>query len=206
MKVNFQRQPVQESPLSIEGQNIGPAFFGQVYSNLADVGVSYAVHRFDFAVDYTDGIYAGHNLASNRRFSFDYQAGTPLHNDKPYIRVGYYGNYTSFAHDADFGTGAPLNQTGGYFSPTRFLLNQGVLTVSHRFTKNVNWGMSGAAGAQNVETTTSLFSNTQFASSFESHLLWRVTPMNDVRLGYDYLNVFNAFQRNLFRFSWRHYF
>ena len=66
--------------------------------------------------------------------------------------------------------------------------------------------MSGAVGAQNVEVTGSTFSNAQLASSFETHLFLRVTPTNELRFGYDYLNVFNAFERNLFRFAWRHYF
>jgi tetratricopeptide (TPR) repeat protein len=206
LKFNFLRQAVEESQLSVEGQKFGGVFFGQVYSNLADLGISYSAHWFDLGLDYTDGVYSGRNLDGNRRYSFDFQAGTPLHRDQPYVRVGYYGNYTSFDHDADF-TGGPLNsQIGGYFSPTRFLLNEGVLTVSHRFSKNVNWGMSGGAGSQNVETNTSSFSNAQFASNFETHVFWRVNQANEVRLGYDYLNVFNAFQRNLFRFSWRHYF
>lgn len=206
LKFNFTRQPVQESLLSIEGEKFSGVFFGQVYSNLADLGVSYSAHRFDLGLDYTDGVYSGRNLDGNRRYSFDFQAGTPLHRDQPYVRVGYYGNYTSFDHDADFTGGPQTSQIGGYFSPTRFLLNEGVLTVSHRFSKNVNWGMSGGAGSQNVESNTSSFSNAQFASNFETHLFWRVNQTNEVRLGYDYLNVFNAFQRNLFRFSWRHYF
>ena len=173
------------------------------------MGISYnnAPHKLDFALDYTDGVYTGRNLDQNRRFSMDAQAGRSLHGDQPYVRIGYYGNYTSFDHDADIQTGVLLtSQTGGYFSPTRFLLNQGVLTVAHRFTKKVQWGMSGAVGAQNVEVTGSTFSNAQLASSFETHLFLRVTPTNELRFGYDYLNVFNAFERNLFRFAWRHYF
>ena len=65
---------------------------------------------------------------------------------------------------------------------------------------------NGTAGAQNVETSTASFSTTQFASSFETHLFWRVSPMNELRLNYQYLNVYNAFERNLYRFQWRHYF
>jgi hypothetical protein len=209
LKFSFQRQPVEESLLSLHGQDSGGVFFGQVYSNLADVGLSYdnARHKMDFSLDYTDGAYTGRDLDINRRFSVDAQMGKALHGDQPYVRLGYYGDYTGFDHDAELQFGQPLSgRIGGYFSPTRYLLNQGVLTVSHRFSKNVRWGMSGAAGAQNVETTTSSFSNAQFASSFETHLFWRVTPMNEVRLGYEYLDVFNAFQRNLFKFSWRHYF
>ena len=208
-RVSFQRQPVEESLLSTQGQNFGGVFFGQVFSNLADLGISYnyAPHKLDFALDYTDGVYTGRNLNSNRRYSIEGQAGRELHSDRPYVRLGYYVNYTSFDHDADIQFRQPLSpQIGGYFSPTRYLLNQGVLSVSHSFRKNVQWGMSGAAGGQNVETTTSSFSNLQFASSFETHLFWRVSPMNELKFGYSYLNVFNAFQRNLYSFSWRHYF
>ena len=209
LKFNFQRQAVEESLLSTRGQIAGGMFFGQVFSNLADIGISYsnAQYKLDFGLDYTDGVYTGRNLDPNRRYSVEAQAGRSLLGDQPYVRLGYYGNYTSFDHDADIQTGLPLSPSiGGYFSPTRYLLNQGVLTVAHRFGKRVQWGMSGAAGVQNVENSTSSFGNAAFASSFETHLMWRISPMNDLRLGYDYLNVFNAFERNLFRFSWRHYF
>jgi tetratricopeptide (TPR) repeat protein len=209
LRLNFQRQPVEESLLSTQGQNFGGVFFGQVFSNLADVGISYnnALHKLDFALDYTDGAYAGRNLDTNRRYSVEGQMGRSLHGDQPYVRLGYYVNYTSFDHDADIQAGQPLSPlTGGYFSPTRYLLNQGVLSISHRFSKNVLWGLSGAAGGQNVETNSSSFANAQFASSFETHLFWRITPMNEAKFAYSYLNVFNAFERNLFTFSWRHYF
>jgi len=208
LKFNFQRQPVEDSLLSIQGQQFGGQFFGQVYSNLADLGVSYdAPHKMDLSLDYTDGAYTGRGLDINRRYSVDAQVGKSLRGDQPYIRIGYYGDFTSFDHDADFQAGLPLSRfTGGYFSPTKYLLNEGVLTITHRFGKNVRWGMSGAAGVQNSETNTTAFSNAQFADNFETHLFWRITPMNELKFGYEYLNTFNAFQRNLFRFSWRHYF
>ncbi|HEV3041822.1 MAG TPA: tetratricopeptide repeat protein [Candidatus Angelobacter sp.] len=212
-KLALDRQAVEESLLSLRGENTtglftGAMFLGQVRSNLADLGISYenAAHHFDFGVDYTDGIYTGRNLDPNRRWTIETQLGKSLRSDRPFIRLGYYGNFTRFAHDADTQSGQPFSRlTGGYFSPTRFLLNQGVLNLSHRFSKTVEWGATGAAGVQNVETSTSSFTNTQFASSFESHLFWRATPMNEFRFTYEYLNVFNAFQRNLFRFAWRHY-
>ena len=209
LKLNFQRRPVVESLLSTEGQSFNGTFFGQVFSNLADIGIGYdnTAHKLDFSLDYTDGVYTGHNLDSNRRYSVEAQAGRTLHGDQPYVHVGYYGNYTSFDHDADFQPGQPLTPlTGGYFSPTRYLLNQGVLTIGYRFSKNVSWGMSGAAGGQNAETNTTIFSNAQFADNVETHFSWRVTPLNELKFGYAYLNTFNAFQRNLFQFSWRRYF
>jgi hypothetical protein len=61
-------------------------------------------------------------------------------------------------------------------------------------------------GVQNVETTTSPLSDFQFASTSSTHLIWHVNDANDLRIGYDFLNVFAAFRRNIVRITWRHYF
>lgn len=210
LKFGFQRAPIEESFLSTRGENV-PAlgFAGQVHSNLADLGVNYYNnhYRFDVSLDYYDGVYTGSNLNNNRRYSMEGQIGEAVHTDLPYVRLAYGVTYLSFAHDADIQTGQPITrQTGGYFSPTQFLLNQGMLNISHRFSPRVEWAATGAAGVQNVGNVTSNFSNTQFASSFETHVRWRLSPVNEMMLGYEYLNVYNAFQRNLYRFAWRHYF
>jgi tetratricopeptide (TPR) repeat protein len=210
LKFGFQRAPIEESFLSVRGEDVsGLGFVGQVHSNLADVGFNYYnnTYKYDVSLDYTDGVYTGSNLDNNRRYSFEGQIGEALHSDLPYLRVAYGVTYLSFAHDADLQTGQLITrQTGGYFSPTEFLLNQGLLNISHRFSPRVEWGATGGAGVQNVGNSTSNFSNSQFASSFETHLRWRVSPINELMLGYEYLNVYNAFQRNLYRFAWRHYF
>lgn len=208
LKFGLQRAAVQESELSTRGEEVNGFQQGQVRSNLADLGVSYnnSPHKFDLSLDYSDGVYTGRHIDSNRRYLIEADAGKSIRGDKPYIRVAYDVTYISFDHDADIQTGQPITRaTGGYFSPTRFLLNQGVVNVSHNFSKDVQWAMNGTAGAQNVETTGASFSNAQFASTFDTHMMWRVTPINELRFGYAYLNVFNAFQRHLFQFSWRHY-
>ncbi|HEV2114249.1 MAG TPA: tetratricopeptide repeat protein, partial [Terriglobales bacterium] len=208
LKFDFQRAALEETELSTRGEKFNGTLQGQVRSNLADLGVSYnnSPHKFDLSLDYSDGVYTGRNIDSNRRYLIEGDAGKSLRGDKPYIRVGYDVTYISFDHDADIQTAQPFTRaTGGYFSPTRFLLNQGVLNVSHNFNKDVQWSADGAAGAQNVQTTGSDFGKAQFASSFDTHVMWRVTPVNELRFGYAYLNVFNAFQRHLFQFSWRHY-
>lgn len=209
LKVAFLRQPVEESLLSRRGLDVGGLFLGQVRTNLATLGVSYynSAHKYDAYLDYTDGVYTGEGLDNNRRYSVEGQIGKALHSDRPYVRLAYGVNYTSFDHDADIQTGVPLSsKTGGYYSPTRYLLNQGILTVSHHFRKNVGWDATVTAGVQNAETDTDSFGNAQFANSAGTHLFWRVTPMNDLTFGYDYLNVFNAFHRHLYQFAWRHYF
>jgi hypothetical protein len=135
------------------------------------------------------------------------QVGKAVHSDRPYVRLAYGVNYTSFDHDADIQTGLPLSSaTGGYFSPTRYLLNQGIVTLSHHFRNNVGWDATATAGVQNVETSTASFGDAQFANSAGTHLFWRATPTNDLTFGYDYLNVYNAFHRHLYQFTWRHYF
>ena len=209
LNIGFTREPIVESLLSTRGQDVGANFFGQVRSNLGNLGVSYynSAHKYDLSLDYSDGLYTGHNLANNRRYEVDANVGKAVRMDKPYIRLGFGTSFISFDHDADLNGGQPITPlTGGYFSPTRFLLNQGVLTFAHNFSRNVEWGANGTAGVQNTETSSQSFTNTQFASSFGTHLFWRMSPMNELRLEYQYLNTFNAFERNLYRFQWRHYF
>jgi cytochrome c-type biogenesis protein CcmH/NrfG len=206
----FQRQPVEETFLSTRGLDIGSLFVGEAQSNLASAGLNYSnsVHHFDASFTSTGGVYTGHNLDSNRVWGFDFNLGKSVRGDKPYLRIAYGASYLSFDHDADFqpGQSMPSQITGGYYSPTRFLLNYGGLNASHKFGHKLEWDAAATAGVQNAQTTFTEFSNPHFASTFATHAVWRVSGTNDIRAGYDYLNVFNAFHRHLFSFSWRHYF
>ena len=205
-----ERRSDQESLVSTLGANTSGIFVGQVETNLGHIGGSYSnsQHNYDVSLTYTDGAYTGKNLASNRRWGVDGNLGKSIRGNQPYIRVAYGFSYLRFDHDADFtpGSGAPARVTGGYYSPTRFLLNYGQIFLSANLGRRVKWDMGGMAGAQNAETTFTSFSNTQFASTFSTHLTWSVSESNDLRLGYDYLNTFNAFHRHLFVVTWRHYF
>src|SRR5947209_12517021 len=73
LKLGFSRDPIQESLLSTRGENSGGILFGQVRSNIGDAGISYynAAHKFDMSLDYTDGVFTGRNLDSNRRYSVE---------------------------------------------------------------------------------------------------------------------------------------
>jgi len=209
LDLGFERRAVDETLVSTRGLVSNGLFLGQVRSNLASLGGSYsnAEHHFDISVTYTDGVYTGRNLDSNRRWAVDLNIGKSLRGDRPYLRIAYGFTYLSFDHDADFLPGtAPPRISGGYFSPTRFFLNYGSLYMSHRFGRKLEWDGGGTLGVQNVETTTSSLSNSQFASTFSTHLVWHVDDSNDLRIGYDFLNVFAAFRRNMLRITWRHYF
>jgi tetratricopeptide (TPR) repeat protein len=210
LQVGFDRESDQETLVSTLGADEDGVFVGQVETNLGSVGLDYsnAQHHYDASLTYTDGVYTGENLASNRRWSFDGNIGKSIRGDRPYIRIAYGFTYLSFDHDAEFepGSGAPPRVTGGYYSPTEYLLNYGQLTVAGNFGRHAKWDFGGFAGAQNAQTTFTSFSTPQFASTFSTHLTWSMSTNNDLRLGYDYLNVFNQFHRNLFLVSWRHYF
>ncbi|HVA18045.1 MAG TPA: tetratricopeptide repeat protein [Candidatus Dormibacteraeota bacterium] len=205
-----ERESDQESLVSTLGAETSGVFVGQVETNLGHIGGSYAnsQHNYDLSVTYTDGAYTGENLAPNRRWGVDGNFGKSIRGNHPYIRIAYGVSYLRFDHDADFapGSGEPARVTGGYYSPTRFLLNYGQIFLSANLGRRVKWDMGGMAGAQNAETTFASFSNTQFASTFSTHMTWNVSENNDLRLGYDYLNTFNAFHRHLFVVAWRHYF
>jgi tetratricopeptide (TPR) repeat protein len=206
IQTGFDRSAVDDSLLSLRGSQSVNGFSGQVASNLAAIATHYnnARHGYDFSLSYSDGLYTGRNLDSNRRWATDGNFGKSL-GGAPYFRVAYGFSYTSFQYDAD-APAAAFNRTGGYFSPQRFLLNYGGLTVSHKFNERLQFEATGTAGAQNVESSTSSFGNMQFAGTFSGRMLWRPSANNELRIQYEYLNVFNAFHRHLPAVTWRHYF
>ncbi len=205
----FQRAAVEESMLSTRGIVFGGAALGRVRSNLAHIGFGYASQHghWDLSAHYSDGAFTGENLDYNRRYGVDLDLGKMIRSDKPYLRLSYGVSYMAFDHDADFlPGGAPPQLVGGYFSPTKYLLNYWGLGSSFRFGNKVEWRNNGSLGVQNVETTTANFGDAGFAATFTSNLLWRATPSNEIRMGYDFLNVYSAFRRHLVSVSWRHYF
>jgi len=205
----FDRGPVEESMLSTRGIVINGVTFGRARSNIGHIGAGYSSQHghWDASLHYSDGVYTAEAADSNRRYGVDLDLGKMIRSDKPYLRLSYGVSYMSFDHDADFlPGGAPPQVVGGYFSPTRFLLNYGGLGSTWRFGNKVEWRTSTSLGVQNVETTTSQFGNAGFAATVNSNLLWRATPENEIRMGYDFLNVYSAFRRHLVSVSWRHYF
>jgi tetratricopeptide (TPR) repeat protein len=206
VQAGFERAPVDDSVESLRGFYLGGVEQGQVRANLGNLGFSYnnSPHHFDIWATYGDGVFTGNNLDSNRRWGFDGQFGKALRGGAPYIRLAYGVSYAQFQYDADIPS-VP-NRYGGYFSPQQFLLNYGALTVNHKFGTRVELQATGTLGVQNVAATFSNFGNAQFASSFRSRVLWRITDKNELRFGYDFLNVYNAVDRSLPSISWRHYF
>lgn len=202
----FDRSAVDDNLQSLRGTNTLGVLTGQVTSNLFNAGASFQSrrYRFDGTVTYTDGIYSGRNLDSNRRWAMDGNFGKQI-SGTPYLRLAYGFSYASFEYDADASSPAP-RKAGGYFSPTRYLLNYGGLTLSHTFSRQLQIEATGTAGGQNVENSTSAFGNVQFASSFAGRMMWRLGAKDEVRIGYDFLNVYNSFHRHLPSVTWRHYF
>ncbi len=206
IQTGFDRSSVDDSLLSLRGTQSANGFSGQVASNLGEIAAHYdnARHGYDFSLGYSDGVYTGRNLDSNRREAVEGNLGKSL-GGTPYIRIAYGFSYSSFQYDAE-APGAAFNRWGDYFSPQRFLLNYGGLTVSYKFNEHLQFEATGTAGAQNVEDSTASFGNAQFASTFSSRLLWRPKANDELRIQYDYLNVYSAFHRHLPGISWRHYF
>lgn len=205
-KIGGERTPVDESYLSLRGVDVAGEEIGQVSANLGNAGLSYnnIGHGYDVSIGYSDGVFTGRGLDANRRWSVEGNAGKSL-GGAPYFRIGYGLAYTSFDYDAGDPL-APVWRFGDYFSPQRYLLNYGSLTVSHKFDEKVEFEATGTAGAQNVGSASSSFGDVQFASSFSGRMLWRVRPRDEVRIQYDFLNVYNAFRRNVPMISYRHYF
>ncbi|MFB3916284.1 MAG: tetratricopeptide repeat protein [Terriglobales bacterium] len=203
----FQRKSVDEDLVSARGTYVAELFTGQVASNLGRLSLNYSNsrHGYDLSVGYTDGVYTGHHLDSNRQWAVDGDIGKSL-GGAPYFRIGYGISYSQFQYDAS-SSSAPPQQAGGYFSPQRFLINYFSLTFSHRVKQGrLQFEAAGNIGPQNVEDATTAFEDTQFASSFSGRLLWRASTSNEIRIQYSYLDVYNAFHRHLPSVTWRHYF
>ncbi len=206
IQAGFERAPVDDSVMSMRGAHIGVLEQGQVRSNLGSLGFSYgnSHYHYDIWATYTDGLYTGLNLRDNRRWGFDGQIGKSVRGGAPYIRLAYGFSYSQFDYDANVDGNIP--SFGGYFSPQQFLLNYGAVTINHKFGSKLDIQTIGTLGVQNVADTYSRFGNAQLASSFRSRVMWRVTDKDEIRFGYDYLNVYNAVNRSLPSISWRHYF
>ena len=203
------REAVDESTVSTRGVIDSTGVLGgQVRSNLGNAVLWYANsrHAFDISMGYSDGLYTGRNLDSNRRWGLDLNIGKAVHRDRPYIRLAYGASWLGFDHSADFQPGqAPPRIAGGYWSPWRYLLNYGAFSISHRFSSRLEWDAGGNLGAQQVRDFSG-YTVTQFASSFSGHLVWRMDGSDELRLGYEYQNVYNAYRRSAPAISWRHYF
>jgi tetratricopeptide (TPR) repeat protein len=210
MAAGFRREAVEDTLVSAKGADIGGDFVGQVRSNLAYASISTTSIRshIDATARVGGGAYTGHGLDANRRWSVGGSIGATLHGSRPYVRVGYAVDYLSFAFDASAQPLAPgQRRAGGYFSPTRFLTNVAVGRVAYRLEHDRGEVFAeSSVGTQNVETTYGRFGDVGFAGTFAAGAIWRPGSMNEVRVEYRFLNVFNAFRRNTAAIAYRRYF
>jgi thioredoxin-like negative regulator of GroEL len=208
--LGFRREAVEDTLVSTKGLDIGGEFVGQVRSNLAyaSIGAGSLRSHLDATVRAGGGVYTGHGLESNRRWNVSGSLGATLHGDRPYVRIGYNVEYISFEFDASAQPSAPgQRRAGGYFSPTKFLTNFAVAHVGGRFAHDRGEVFAeGSLGTQNVETTYGRFGDTGTAGTLAAGATWRPNPVNELRVEYKYLNVFNAFRRHTAAIAFRHYF
>lgn len=205
----FRRASVDESRTASRGVLFGGTFIGQVRSNLGSIGGSYSfdAKKVDLSVTYTDGVYTGHNLDSNRRQAVDFNIGKTLRGFRPYFRVAYGFGFLHFDHDSSFVPSAgPPRRAGNYYSPYQSFFNYGGASMNYRFGTKVEWGAGGTAGVSTTRGLPLSPWDSRFNGSFSTNLTWHITDSNTIRISYDYIDVFNAFRYNLFGISWRHYF
>lgn len=206
LNFGFDRAAVDDTLLSLRGNKTVSGLTGQVTSNLISGGVGFRnrSHGLDGSISSSTGLYTGSNLDNNRRWGVDGNLGKQVL-ATPYLRLQYGVSYTEFQYDARATASLP-RQFGGYFSPTRYLMNYAGVTFSRSFNSHIELQAAGTAGAQNVESSTSRFGDESFAGSFMGNLLFRPSPRDEIRIRYEYLDVFNAFHRHSPSVSWRHYF
>ncbi len=210
IKTAFRRTSENETLRSAYGE-VDPGtglFLGPIFSNIGSMGGTYTNHRYGFEVSggYNDGLYTGKNHDSNRRRGADFSVGKTLRASRPFLNISYGLVWLGWDYNASITPGAgPLRQAGDYWSPKRFLLHYGALNISHRLGRSVRVEAGGSLGAQMV-TNFSGDSGRQFSYAFNSRLVWSMSSRDELRIGYDLLNVYNAYRRSLPAISWRHYF
>ncbi|MBI4443873.1 MAG: tetratricopeptide repeat protein [Acidobacteria bacterium] len=210
LEVSLERAVVADSLHSEAGTASEGVFAGQARSNLASLGFSTASfqHGMDFYGTVSSGFYDGRNLERNWRAGFDGGFGKTLRSDAPYIRAGYGITFFTFEHDQSAlpGSGVRLSRSGGYFSPKFFLNNFAVLGVSGKLGRGAAWFVESSLGIQQVEDRFSRLDQARLSSTFQAQLTIPLTNRFRLDVSYNYLNVGNAYQRNLFRASLRTYF
>ena len=210
LELSLERAVVADSLHSEVGTLSEGVFVGQVRSNLASFGfaTSSFQHGLDFYSTVSSGFYEGRNLERNWRAGFDGGFGKTLRSYAPYIRAGYGITFFTFEHDQSAlpGSGARLSRSGGYFSPKFFLNNFAVLGVSGKLGRGAEWFVESSLGIQQVEDRFSGLDQARLSSTFQAQLTIPVTNRFRLDVSYNYLNVGNAYQRNLFRASLRTYF
>ncbi len=210
IKTGFRREAEDETLRSAYGETDPGSglFLGPIFSNIGSLSGTYTNHRYGLEIGggYNDGLYTGKTHDSNRRRGADFSVAKTLRASRPYLNISYGIVWLGWEYDASFAPGAgPLRQAGDYWSPRRFLLHYGALNFSHPLGKSVRLEAGGSLGAQSV---TNFWGDggRQFSYTFNSRLVWRAGARDELRIGYDLLNVYNAYRRSLPSITWRHYF
>lgn len=201
LTAGWQRRPVEESRLSTFGGEVDGEMHGPVHSDLASglVEVRDILGRFDAKGEVVLGAYTGRGLQQNERLSGGFEAGATLRRSGPWLRVGYATQATQYQFNAELAEGTPAAQVGGYFSPRRHFLHQGVLQLSQRIGGRLLLEVDGRLGAQYVRAHAGQPLDDRLAAAVNTHLSWRVTSGLDLDLRYLYLDAFDAFRMHQVR-------
>lgn len=204
----WQRNPVEETRLSTFGGAVEGEMHGPVHSELATgtLDVREILGRFDVKGEVVLGTYGGSGLLRNERLSGGVEAGVTLRRTGPWLRAGYATQATQFQFNAAEMAGSSPAMVGGYFSPRRHFLHQGVLQLSHRIGGQFLIEVDGRLGAQYVRARPGDPLDDRVAAVVNTHLSWRVTSGMDLDLRHLYVDAFDAFRMHQLRFAVRQMF
>ncbi len=146
------RRLVDDSLHSIRGSSINGASAGPAYSNIASMQTSFRLipAAMDFYWNMGGGFYEGVQLDRNWKTQIDLGLGKMIRNSQPAVRVGYGFTLFQFSQDQSFlpEDAAPLNRTGGYFSPDLFTNQFGIIGLTGQFAGTGEWLLEGTLGVQ----------------------------------------------------------
>lgn len=202
------RLPVEETRRSTRGVTDPDGLRGVVEASLATAGVDLSLlgRRVELGGRAGYGANTGEGLERNERLVGELTAGWVVRSYRPYFRVGYAHQSAGYDYNASEYAGRDPVRIGGYFSPYRYFLNYGTVTVSHRFGGSVFWEFDGRVGGQVTREYQGELSDARVAGAVNTHLTWRMGARTDLDVRYQYSNTFNAFRLNEVRVLLRQYF
>jgi len=183
LEAKAQREIVDDSLLSTRGELVGGLFLGQVRSNLAMVGGAIrTVKRITMCRWLTPAVPTRAQSSFEPQVELGRQHREILHSYHPYLRIAYAMTYLSFRSRLGLSTWRRSFQSHRrIFQPDSVSLELRAGLCFAQFGTPCSMGRRRTLGVQNSETTFSLFSKAQFASTFSAHLIWTVNPTNEFR-------------------------
>lgn len=198
------RGPNDETRLAMQGTpgGAGPVNVGRLRLGfeLSDLPGPFDAHLTAMAAEYR-----ATGLERNQMTGVEAQLGVTLRRHSPWIRAAGHASGSRFDYNADTLFATAPSREGGYFSPSRYWLSQGVLQFAQGAGTRFLFEADGRVGREWVRQVTGASQESRTATAVNARMVLRLGSGVDAALGYLYVNTADAFELSAFRLTLRGY-